>query len=164
MTKDLSISDEISKAAEIIKNGGVIIFPTDTVYGIGAKYDNEKAILKIRKIKGTPDSQNFPVLVSNIKQSEPIVRINNLAKTLMSRYWPGALTIVLESKMGDKKIGIRFPNSKITKELIEKVGTPIIGTSANFHKDKAPTKFEDLDPQFVKLADYVIKGDCSLGI
>jgi len=162
--KDSSESKDINKAAKILKKGGVVIFPTDTVYGIGCRYDNHQAIGRIHKIKGTPDSQNFPILISDLKQIESLVEINDLTEGLVSRFWPGALTIILKSVSSDQKIGLRMPNSKITKELIKKVGVPIIGTSANFHGDNSPTKFEDLDPKFIKLADYVIEGDCSYGV
>lgn len=174
-----SQSKEIEKAAQILKNGGVIIFPTDTVYGIGCWFDSKQAVNRIYQIKGTPKDQPFPILVSNIKQVEALAEIPDIARELMQKYWPGGLTIILPGlstyfKPGLKqlhkpglehaKLGFRMPDSSLVMTLIEKAGKPIIGTSANFHGATAPKSFEELDPEFIKLADYVLKGECKLGV
>lgn len=158
-----SSTSNLKKAAEILKSGGVLVFPTDTVYGIGCIYDNQKALERIHKIKNRPQDQPFPILVSSINQAGKIVQINDTAKKLMEKYWPGGLTIVLQGKNSKSKIGVRMPNSKIALSLIEKAGNPIIGTSANFHGKKPVADFESLDPELVRLADYVIKGKCEGG-
>lgn len=175
---DQSLSDEINKVAKIIKQGGVVIFPTDTVYGIGCIFDNQKAIERIHKIKGTPKSQPFPILVSSIKQVKALAAIPDIAQGLMQKYWPGGLTVILPGlstysnpglKQLDKpgldrvKIGFRLPDSDLIRSLIEKVGKPIIGTSANLHSVKASTSYAELDPVIIKLSDYVIKGKCQGG-
>ena len=141
------------------KKGGVVIFPTDTVYGIGCRYDSQKAIDKIHRIKGTPKTQHFPILVGNSMQVEKIAQINESAKNLMKKHWPGGLTIILRSKNGKEKIAFRMPDLDSLRNIIEEVG-PIIGTSANFHTQPAPRSDEELDPKLVSLADYVIKGEC----
>jgi len=150
-----SQSLNISKAAGILKAGGVVIFPTDTVYGIGCAADNQKALDRIYKIKGTPKTQLFPILVSEISQ---VPKLPPAALTLVKKHWPGALTVILKSG------GFRMPNSKLVKSLIQKAGKPIVGTSANFHGHPAPKSYSQLDPNLVKLADFVIKGECKLGI
>lgn len=172
--EELELSN-IEKGAQVLKNGGVIIFPTDTVYGIGALYNNKEGLARIYKIKNRPQNLPFPILVSSIKQAESIVNMNELAKSLAKKYWPGGLTIILpprhpESRLGGTKdlktpkLGIRMPNAKIVLSLIKQVGTPIIGTSANFHGQKSVADFELLDPDLVKLTDYVLKGKCEAGI
>lgn len=150
---------DIKIAAEIVKNGGLIIFPTDTVYGIGCRTDDEKAINRIRKIKKTPRGQMYPLLISNVNQAEQLATITPEAKKLMKKYWPGQLTIILKSKSG-QKIGLRLPNSFITRELINTSNTPIIGTSANFHNHKTPTSYKELDKKFAPGADFILKGNC----
>ncbi|MEK7580929.1 MAG: L-threonylcarbamoyladenylate synthase [Patescibacteria group bacterium] len=150
-------SAEINKASAILKKGGVIIFPTDTVYGIGCIFNNVKAISRIRKIKNS--DQYFPILISSAKQVKKIAYINPKAASLMKKYWPGALTLILAAKDGSK-IGFRMPDSPLVLKLIEKVGCPIVGTSANFHGTKPPKEYEDLDAYSLKAVDYALKGDC----
>ena len=162
--QEKSKSKEIEEAASILKNGGIIIFPTDTVYGIGCRSDNPSAINRLYHIKGTPKDQPFPILVSNTDQVAKLAKINNNAEKLMAKYWPGALTIILRSKKGASKIGFRMPDSNLVQSLIDKIGVPIIGTSANFHGKNTPSSFEELDPQFIKLADFTVKGKCQKGI
>jgi len=153
---------QIKQAAKILKNNGIVIFPTDTVFGIGCRIDSRDAVNKLYRIKRTPRSQRFPILVSTIQQVEDYAQLPPKAKKLMDKFWPGALTIILESKKGEEKLGFRMPKSFITENLIEQVGAPIIGTSANFHKTKTPKIFKDLDPMLIKMADFIIEGECDL--
>ena len=165
MTKsERSLSKDLKKAASILKSGGIVIFPTDTVYGIGCRFDDSKAIDKLYLIKKTPVDQNFPILVSDINQVNKLAKVTQVAEKLISKYWPGALTIVLESLDGLTKLGFRMPDSNLVKSLIAEVGVPIIGTSANFSGQTSPKTYEELDPEFMKLAGFVIKGGCQKGI
>lgn len=154
---------EIKKAAQILKNGGVVIFPTDTVYGIGCIYNNKEGLTRIYKIKNRPRKVPFPVLLSSVEQAGRVVEINKTAKKLMKKYWPGGLTIVLNSIDEKTKLGVRMPNSEITLSLIEESGSPIIGTSANFHGQKPVADFKSLDPKLTKLVDFVVEGNCQKG-
>ena len=158
--KDSSQSKELLKAAQIINSGGVVIFPTDTVYGIGAKFNDSEAVERIYKIKGTQKTQPFPVLVSGVSQAQKIVTMNETAKRLAKKYWPGALTIIGKAKDGSGKVGVRQPDHIAPLTIIKESGTPIIGTSANFHGQKAPSNMGDLDLQLAKLADFVVLGEC----
>lgn len=155
-TKEKLKLSEINKAAQIITEGGVVVFPTDTVYGIGCRFDDTKAIERIKKIKKS--KQNFPLLVSNFADVNKIAYLNNQAQILAEKYWPGALTLVIKSKNGGT-IGVRMPNSKTVISLIKKSKSPIIGSSANFHGKKSPASFSDLDPKLVGLVDFVLKSD-----
>ncbi len=155
---------DLEKAATILKNGGVVIFPTDTVYGIGCRFDNQTAVDRIYQIKGTPGDQPFPILVSNITQVEKLAIISETAKKLIKKYWPGALTVILESQITKDKMGFRMPDSNLVKSMIDRIGIPIIGTSANFHGQKPLTRFKDLDPKLIELADMTISGECQKGI
>jgi|SRR5579872_3418619 len=162
-TQEKSQLQEIEKAANILKSGGVVIFPTDTVYGIGCIYDNDKAVDRVYKIKGTEKTQAFPVLVASVEQVEKVAQLNSLAKSLISKFWPGGLTLVLKKKDGSQKVGFRMPNSDLVRSLIEKAGSPIVGTSANLHTHQTPNSYEELDPKVTKQVDYVVKGECELG-
>src|SRR4030042_6849749 len=88
----------LEKAAQIFHSGGVVIFPTDTIYGIGCRYDNKKAIDRIYKIKKTPRNQPYPILVSSLNQVKKFAKITNPAQKLIEKYWPGALTIILHTR------------------------------------------------------------------
>lgn len=159
----LSETKDLSSAAEILKNGGVVIFPTDTVYGIGCRYDDKDAVDRIYKIKSRSNSQPFPVLVSSVKQVERLVIITPSARELIEKYWPGGLTILLKTK-DNQKIGFRMPDHQEILSMINLVGVPIIGTSANFHGQPPPASFKKLDPKLIKLADFVLKGKSGGGI
>src|SRR3989344_3885958 len=153
----------LEKAIAVLKKGGIVIFPTDTVYGIGCLFDNPKAVDRIYEIKKTPTNQPFPILVSNLSQVEDLAVINKTGEGIIKKYWPGALTIVLDSKNGKEKIGFRMPDSALIKSIIDGVGMPLIGTSANLHGSDAPKSYEELDSDFAKLADFVLEGKCQLG-
>lgn len=156
-THEKSKSTALNKAATVLKNGGVVIFPTDTVYGIGCRFDDEKSIERIKKIKNS--NQNFPVLVSSLSEAKKIVVINQRAEELVNKFWPGGLTILAETKNGSK-IGVRMPDSRVVLQLIKKVGKPIVGTSANYHGQLAPKSQSDLDQSFASQVDLVIPGTC----
>ena len=177
----INSAKDLKKAARILKGGGVVIFPTDTVYGIGCCFDNQEAINRIRQIKGTPRNQPFPILVSKISQVKKLAIVTKIGKKLISKYWPGGLTIILYARHLERerriysdssatpqndisKVGFRMPDSDFIRSFINKVGVPIIGTSANFYGQKPAKSFKDLDSQILELADFVIKGRCQKGI
>lgn len=164
--------DNLEKAIEILLKGGVVIFPTDTVWGIGCRFDNQEAVSRIYKIKGTPVTWPFPILVSNVSQVAALAEINEAAWKLMEKYWPGALTIILRRIKADipglssysaPGLGFRMPDLESLRFIIDKVG-PIIGTSANFHGQPAPKRFEELEPKFTNLADLVLAGETKSGV
>jgi len=159
-----SLARDLKKAAEILKNGGVVIFPTDTVYGIGCLYDDNDALERIYKIKNRPKGQPFPYLVSKTSQVEKLAIVTPLSRKLMDQHWPGGLTIVLNSKIASERIGFRMPNSSLINLLISSVGKPIIGTSANFHTQPSVATSRQLDPKLRQLVDFVVEGKSKMGI
>lgn len=164
---------EIDRATEILNKGGIVIFPTDTAFGIGCRIDKESSIEKLFELRKRPKDKAVPVLISSIKMAKEYIQgIPGEVQKLMENYWPGALTIVLESKVhkvpslvrgGGSTIGIRMPNHETTLKLIDGAGVPILGPSANFAGEKTPYKFEDLDNELISKVDYVLKGDTSAG-
>lgn len=159
-------------AVEIVKNGGIIIFPTDTAFGIGCRIDNYAAVDRVFKIRQRPVTQAMPVLVSSAKLALTYyLHASDIVRHLMKEYWPGALTIVAECKTnliyspirgGGKNIGLRMPNHPAILEIIKRVGVPILGPSANFHGEPTPYSTADLNPELVKLVDYVVVGECTV--
>src|SRR3990167_5944808 len=117
-----------NKAANVLKSGGIVIFPTDTIYGIGCRFDNQKAIERLYQIKGTPQNQPFPILVSKIDQVKSLAIITKIGQQLINKYWPGAITIILPSrhsppppKKNTIKVGFRMPASDLISFLLARV-------------------------------------------
>lgn len=167
------MDQKLNKAIKILKNGGIVIFPTDTAFGIGCRIDDEKAVERLFKIRQRPKNQAVPVLVDTVKMAQnyllPIPK--EVIDDLIELYWPGALTIILPCKTdkvppfvrgNGQTLGVRIPNQPIARTIIREVGVPILGPSANFHGEKTPYTFENLDPRLVKLVDYVVHGECSV--
>lgn len=161
----------INKVVEILNQGGIIIFPTDTAFGIGCRIDNEKAIKKLFAIRKRPGFMAMPVLVGSLEMArEYVLEIpRDVKEKLIDKFWPGALTIVLQSRIEmvpelvrghSTTIGVRMPDSKIILEIIKGVGVPILGPSANFHGCNTPYEYQNLDNKLIKLVDYVVKGEC----
>ncbi|MBI4096408.1 MAG: threonylcarbamoyl-AMP synthase [Candidatus Levybacteria bacterium] len=160
------MSKDILKAIEVLRSGGIVIFPTDTAFGIGCRIDDRKTVERLFKIRKRPKTKAVPVLFSTIDMvREYVKKIPQDAEELMRKYWPGALTLILQCNKtrvpslvrgGGETLGVRVPNHKIIREIISKVGVPILGPSANFSGGKTPFMFEDLDPEFVDSADYVL--------
>ncbi|MGY5141983.1 MAG: L-threonylcarbamoyladenylate synthase [Nitrosopumilus sp.] len=128
----------IDKALSVYESGGIIIFPTDTVYGVGCNPYLKNSVKKIYEIKSRPMSKPFPILVDSIGTAEKIVVFNKSAKEFAKKFWPGQLTMILELKDKDlgkilsvqDKIAVRVPNNNCTKKLLKKCKF-LIGTSAN---------------------------------
>jgi len=146
----VNCNDEgIRKSVEIIENGGVIIFPTDTVYGIGCNPYDANAVKKIYEIKSREKIKSLPVLASSIQIVKQISIIDEFTENIIKKYWPGPLTLIL--KLKDKnlkkslnledKIAVRIPNSECTLKLLNKCNL-LVGTSANVSGDSSFT-----DPQ-----------------
>jgi L-threonylcarbamoyladenylate synthase len=165
------MNEDVTNAIKILKQGGIIIFPTDTAFGIGCRMDDEKAVRRLFTIRKRPETQATSVLTASLKMAEPYLQpvSEEVISKLMKPYWPGGLTIVLQSRIenvselvrgGTQTLGVRVPDHLTTLEIINGVGVPILGPSANFSGGETPYKFEDLDPELIALADYVVPGEC----
>jgi L-threonylcarbamoyladenylate synthase len=134
-----SQSDDVSSCVSILKKGGVIVYPTDTLYAIGCNPYNENAVERIFIIKDRNKNNPLPILASTIKDIEKLVSLNKIGRFLANQYWPGALTIVaplkdkrISSKVTANKLrlGVRIPNNKCALALLKQCKY-LIGTSAN---------------------------------
>lgn len=139
---------KIKEAAEIIKRGGLVAFPTETVYGLGANALDENAVKKIFIAKGRPTDNPLIIHISEVKQIDLLVtKIPGKAKQLIKKFWPGPLTIIMKKServpsittAGLKTLAIRMPENKIALALIEKSGCPIAAPSANISGKPSPT-------------------------
>lgn len=156
----------------LLDNGGIIIYPTDTAFGIGCRIDRPAAVDRLFALRKRPEGMAMPVLVDCEDMAlsyfdSPSYIVRHLMKT----YWPGALTIIADCKKNliystirgkGNTVGLRMPNHPVPLALIKEQGVPVIGSSANFHGDPTPYRFEDLNPELTKLVDYVIPGECSI--
>ncbi len=137
----LSCNDEnITTAADEIRKGKVVVYPTDTVYGIGCDPYNDSAVDKIFKIKGRTEGKPLPILCSSIRHASRIAKLNERAVKLATQFWPGTLTLIAELidprisekiPAGTNTIGVRVPNHQCALQLIDKCGGILVGTSAN---------------------------------
>ena len=136
----------IEKTWKVIKKGGIAIFPTDTVYGIGCNPYNINAVKKIYEIKSREKIKSLPVLAYSLDIVKEITCIDSFTEKIIKKYWPGPLTLILKltdkklkkSLKLDKKIAVRIPDSKCTLELLEKCGL-LVGTSANISGNSSYT-------------------------
>ena len=168
------MEEQIQKAIKILREGGIIIFPTDTAFGVGCRIDDENAVKRLFTIRNRPETQAMPVLVDTVKMAQDYLQPipQDVIDKLVEPYWPGALTIILDCNIvrvprlargGGKTLGVRIPNYPIVRSIIRGVGVPILGPSANVHGAKTPYKMADLDSEFTKLVDYVVSGECPVG-
>jgi len=152
-------------AAQTVRKGGVIVYPTDTVYGLGCDPFNQEAVKRIFTIKGER-TKPLPILASNIKEAEKIAHITEKAQKLAEKFWPGPLTMVLLKKpslldvvtCGLDSVGVRVPNHPVALELIREAGGLLVGTSANKSGEKPPQTAEEVARQIGEEVDLVLDG------
>jgi L-threonylcarbamoyladenylate synthase len=167
-----SIQRQVEKGIAILKQGGLVAFPTDTVYGLGAGMTLPQAVAQVYAVKARPPGMALPLLVANTAQvSELAQRIPSVAWRLIERFLPGALTIVLPKSEavppivsgGGGTVAVRIPAHPIPIALIKGLGTPIIGTSANLSGHPSPLTAEEVYSQLGDKVDLIIDGGQCLG-
>ncbi|EPY2275679.1 L-threonylcarbamoyladenylate synthase [Clostridium sporogenes] len=160
----------ISKAGNILRQGGLVVFPTETVYGLGANALDKDAVKKIFEAKGRPQDNPLIVHISKVKDIEKLVeKIPPIAQKLMDKFWPGPMTIILKKKdiipnetsAGLDSIGIRMPSNKIAMELISMAGVPIAAPSANLSGKPSPTDLETCIEDLDGRVNAILGGDNS---
>lgn len=165
---------EIEKATQIIRNGGIVLFPTETVYGIGANALNDEAVKKIFVAKGRAQDNPLILHISDMGMLDQMAEnITELEYKLMDTFWPGPFTIILNKKrntanvatcFGDT-VGVRMPSNKIAHDLIKKSGLPIAAPSANISGKPSGTRLEDIKEELQNKVDYIIDGgECDIGL
>lgn len=165
---------QVNRAIEILKDGGIVAFPTDTVYGLGGDVFSIEAAERICRVKQRPRHIPLPVLLADSTQLADIVAaVPETARYLMRHFWPGGLTLVLPKKdtlpdiitAGSNKVAVRIPNHVVPLALIRGLGTPIIGTSANISDKPSPVTAEEVDQQIGSQVDLIIDmGRCPGGL
>jgi L-threonylcarbamoyladenylate synthase len=166
--------EQVNKAAGILRSGGTVAYPTDTVYGLGADVFNGGAVTKVFTAKKRPPGMPLPVLIAQTSQLGELVEdIPPVARILMEKFWPGGLTIVFHRRpafqslvlAGSGKIAIRLPGHPLTLRLIVELGRPMVGTSANLHGYPATLTAAEVKEQLGDGVDFIINGGpCPSGI
>ncbi len=164
----------LKRATNILKNNGLVAFPTETVYGLGANALKNECVEKIYLAKGRPSDNPLIVHISKLEDVYKLAKnVPKLAIDIMKKFWPGALTIILEKNEivpektsgGLNTVAIRMPSNKIALALIEKAGFPIAAPSANISGKPSPTNashvFKDLNSKIDMILDG---GDCDFGL
>jgi L-threonylcarbamoyladenylate synthase len=158
---------QIDEAVEIMRKGGVVAFPTDTVYGLGADALNASAVEKVFKIKQRLYNLPLPVLLADESQAASVaVSISEFARCLMKKFWPGGLTLVLNGGAslpelitgGGDKVAVRVPDHIIPVTLISKLGKPVVGTSANVSNNPSVITAEEVKKQLGDDIGLIIDG------
>ncbi len=155
----------IHRAAALIQNQGVVVFPAQCLYGLAADARDPSAIKKIFHIKHRPETNPLLILIHSPTDLEELVtHISEPAKTLMQAFWPGGLTLVFEAAprvsdlltAGTGKIGLRIPSHPVARALVKAAGGPITGTSANRSGSPGCSRISDLPRKLIQAADMVL--------
>ncbi len=156
--------DEIEKTVKILQSGGTILYPTDTIWGIGCDSTNQKAVDKIYKIKQRIEGKSLLVLVDSVERIPNYVdKINPVILDLVKNYerpltviYPNAKNVAKGVSASDNTIGIRVVNDEFCRELIKKFGKAIVSTSANISGEPAPVIFQQISEEIKKSTDYIV--------
>jgi len=155
----------ISEAIKVIKIGGLLIYPTDTVYGLGCAPFNTLAVKRLIDAKGQR-KKPLPILASDIEHVKIVAEVTEAAEKLARKFWPGPLTIVLKKKprlpqtvtFGRDTVGVRVPNHPVALELLRRCDGLLIGTSANISGKKSTATAEDAANQLGDKVDLILDG------
>lgn len=161
---DINYQKEVERAVNTINTGGTIVYPTDTIWGIGCDATNPDAVEKVHQIKKRPSNKSFIVLLENdIHLHRYIKNIPDVAWDLLENITKPTTIIYSEGKnlaplvlSEDGSVAIRIVQDQFCKDVIRKLNKPIVSTSANFSDSPAPQNFYEIDPKILEAADYVI--------
>jgi L-threonylcarbamoyladenylate synthase len=164
----LGASDaDIARAADVLRSGGIVAFPTDTVYGIGAHAYLPEAVEQLYVAKGRPEVKAIPLLISGLAAlPEVAADIPEQAYALAARFWPGALSLVLRRTArvpdvvtsGGDTVAVRVPNHPVTQALIAALGAPLAATSANRSEQPAPATADEVWAQLAGRIHLILDG------
>ncbi len=161
---DPKMEVQINKAIEILKTGGVILYPTDTIWGLGCDATNQDAVKKVFAIKQREESKSLVTLVSDLdmlaryvetipEAALDLIEVNDAPMTII---YPKAIGLANNVVAEDGSVGIRIPMNEFCRQLCFKFRRPIVSTSANISGENPPKGFKDIDPQIKEAVDYVV--------
>lgn len=162
----------IERAGDVLAHGGLVVFPTDTVYGVGASVDRPEGVARLYLAKGRPLERAIPVLVSGDEPVRRLAReVDPASQTLIHKFWPGPLTIVLpaahwlpeEIVRGTDGVGVRMPDHPLALELIERSGGALATTSANRSGEPEARTAGEADAAIGERVDLIVDGGVTPG-
>ena len=158
------MQEEIKKAIDVLYKGGVILYPTDTIWGIGCDATNEDAVKKIYEIKKRSDTKSMLVLLDDVTRIPAYINVMpeiawdliDVADKPLTIIYPNAKNLAKNLVADDKSIGIRIANDDFCNQLIRKFRKPIVSTSANISGDKNPANFSEINENIKNSVDYIV--------
>lgn len=163
---------DIEICAEILRNDGVIAFPTETVYGLGIKATSKENYDKLVKIKNRPSDKPFTLMCSSVDDFKNIVEINEWTRKIIVKFMPGPITLILKVKtevpeyidLGTGFVGVRIPDDDFVRNMIKKVGAPLLVPSANISSFPPAKTYQEVIRYFHDNLDAVVKGKCESNV
>lgn len=155
----------IKEAVEVLRKGGIILYPTDTVWGIGCDATNKEAVAKVYQIKKREDSKSLVLLAEDMdmicryvkevpEMAIQLVEVNDKPMTII---YPGAIGLADNAVAEDGTVGIRVPMMDFCKQLIHRFGRPIVSTSANISGEPTPKKFDEISEEIKSAVDHIVE-------
>lgn len=158
------MSEDIIRSVKILWDGGIILYPTDTIWGLGCDATNNDAVQRLYQIKKRKDSKSMLILLDEKEKLQDYVFVPDIAWNLievstspLTIIYPGARNISPALIAADGSVGIRITNDEFCSQLIKKFGKPIVSTSANISGAASPATFREIDAKLIDLVDYVVK-------
>lgn len=156
----------IGKVAEVLRSEGVIVYPTDTVYGLGCDIHSKKALEKVRRIKKMDNKRHLTFVFADLKQISNYAQVTDYAYRVLKRFLPGPYTFVLQATRlvprivltKRSEVGIRIPDNKICQSLLEELGNPILSSSVRMPDDQLHDDPREIDKLYRGQVDLVIDG------
>lgn len=157
--------DSIERAALLLRKGGLVAFSTETVYGLGADWRNKKVLYRLYEVKGRPRQKAFTVAISNLNQlAELGCKVSGYGFRLIEKFWPGPLTLILQTRQGEK-IGFRVPDDNVALALLRKAAIPLALPSANLSGNSPPLTAADVLKDLEGRIEMVLdSGKTKLGV
>ncbi|HMH51760.1 MAG TPA: L-threonylcarbamoyladenylate synthase [Candidatus Acidoferrum sp.] len=161
----------LARAAAVLRAGGLVAFPTETFYGLGAAADDPAAVRRVFSVKGRDEGKPLLVLVDSIAMAETVAEVTARGRELMARHWPGALTLVLRARDGVRgevtagtgTIGVRLSPHPVARGLVSALGSPVTAPSANLADAPPPTSAAAVRAVFDGAVDLVLDGGATAG-
>lgn len=163
---DPALSARVDAIAAILRGGGVVAYPTETFYALGARADDAAALARLARAKLRPEGKPLPLLAADLAQVRRVARLEGDAARVAERLWPGPLTLVLPALPelddsvtgGSGTVGVRVPGSAVARALAARAGFALVSTSANPSGGPPPASAEELDPSLCAAIDGVLDG------
>jgi L-threonylcarbamoyladenylate synthase len=161
---NISFAEDIAKAVEVLRSGGIILYPTDTIWGIGCDATNPTAVNRIYEIKKRQDTKSMLVIMENpnlltsyiVEVPEIAWELIEVADTPLTIIYPRAKNLAANLLAEDGSIGIRITNDAFTQQLIQRFRKPVVSTSANISGQKSPQNFAEISDEIKQSVDYVV--------